>query len=182
MVFHALSIGEDNMRINEICAVLKNEFLGSGYEYGFCLNEVRHTPNMSLGFDEEFFRLLSGETRIQAPAETMREKVGTCADTVVLMKCILDKHDIPSRTWALHNLQKNKYHTALTFSAEGKTVYLELTPQSKKPWYGKEIVYDDDRQFIAEYKSNGFEVFDITDTDLVGKTYNELTEALKDPC
>ena len=33
---------------------------------------------------------------------------------------------------------------------ERKTVYLELTPQSRKPWYGQEIVFDSEQSFVDE--------------------------------
>ena len=38
----------------------------------------------------------------------------------------------------------NKVHTILTFNVSDKTIYLELTPQSNKPYYGKEIIYNNE--------------------------------------
>ena len=46
---------------------------------------------------------------------------------------------------------------------------LELTPQSTKPWYGKEIVFDNELSFIAEYSKEGCEVIEITDSVVVGE-------------
>ena len=54
-------------------------------------------------------------------------------------------------------------------TADKKTVYLELTPQSTKPWYGKEIVFDNEQSFIAEYSKDGCEVIEITDSVVVGE-------------
>ena len=51
-------------KIAEICQLLKGELLENGYSYGFCLNNRRIVPNASLGFDEEFARLLTTEYRI----------------------------------------------------------------------------------------------------------------------
>ena len=166
------------MQINEICVLLKKELLNNNYEYGFCLNGVKYKPDMSNEFDNDFFNRLSTDYRIQNPSDTMKEKIGTCNDIVVLMKSILDENDIPSKIWVLRNLQKNKYHTVLTFSAEGKTIYLELTPQSKKPWYGKEIIYDSDQDFLSEYKDNEYKVYDVTSLTLIGKNIDELLSEL----
>ncbi len=96
-------------------------------------------------------------------------KIGTCNDIVILMKFILDKRSIPNKIWLLHDKQYGKFHTILTFIAENKTVYLELTPQSAKPWYGKEIVFEDEQGFVAQYTQNGIEVLDVTDSVIVGQ-------------
>ena len=57
----------------------------------------------------------------------------------------------------------------MTFYVEDKTVYLELTPQSAKPWYGKEMVFDDEQGFISEYGKDGCEVIEITDSVVIGE-------------
>lgn len=67
-------------KIVEILRLLKTELLDNGYLYGFYLNNRRVVPNMSLGFDEEFSRLITTEYRIQSPEITKREKVATCLD------------------------------------------------------------------------------------------------------
>ena len=85
------------MQINEICVLLKKELLNNNYEYGFCLNGVKYKPDMSNEFDNDFFNRLSTDYRIQNPSDTMKEKIGTCNDIVVLMKSILDENDIPSK-------------------------------------------------------------------------------------
>ena len=128
------------MLILEACELLKRELLDNGYEYGFYLNGISYRPDMTKGFDKEFFERLLIDYRIQSPEDTMKAKLGTCNDAVVLMKSILDKHSVPSKIWLLHDIHNNKFHTVLTFYLENKTVYLELTPQSGKPWYGKEII------------------------------------------
>ncbi len=157
------------MLIPEACALLKKELLDNGYEYGFYLNGTRFTPDMTKGFDKEFFERLLTEYRIQSPEDTMRAKVGTCNDAVILMKTLLANHGVSSKIWLLHDKQKGKFHTVLTFYLEGKTVYLELTPQSGKPWYGKEIVFDSEQSFVNEYKKNDCDVIDVTDAVIVGK-------------
>lgn len=155
--------------IQRICKLLKDELIDNGYEYGFCLNGKIYKPDMSNGFDEEFFDRLLSEYRIQNPNDTKRAKVGTCHDIVVLMKDILDEQGISNKIWLLHNKQRGKFHTVLTFCVDNKIVYLELTPQSTKPWYGKEIVFDNELSFIAEYSKEGCEVIEITDSVVVGE-------------
>ena len=139
------------MLIQEVCALLKQELLENGYEYGFFLDGITHKPDMTKGFDKEFFERLLTEYRIQDPKDTMKAKVGTCNDVVVLMKSILDDLSIPSKIWLLHDKQNSKFHTVLTFFLERKAIYLELTPQSGKPWYGQEIVFDSEQSFVDEY-------------------------------
>lgn len=89
------------MLIQEVCALLKQELLENGYEYGFFLDGITHKPDMTKGFDKEFFERLLTEYRIQDPKDTMKAKVGTCNDVVVLMKSILDDLSIPSKIWLL---------------------------------------------------------------------------------
>jgi len=160
------------MLINEICDLLKKELLNNGYQYGFFWNGKIYKPD-----DKNFFDLLSTVYRIQNPNDTIKEKIGTCNDIALLMKSMLDEYDIPNKMWALHDLPKNKYHTVLTFSAENKIVYLELTPQSSKSWYGKEIIYDNEQSFLDEYRKQ-YEVFDVTDIITAGKTLESLLSEL----
>jgi hypothetical protein len=155
--------------IQRMCQLLKDELLDNGYEYGFYLNGKTYKPDMSNGFDEEFFGRLLSEYRIQNPRDTRLAKVGTCNDIVVLMKAILDEQNVPSKIWLLHDRQQGKFHTVLTFYIDNKTVYLELTPQSAKPWYGKEMVFDNEQSFISEYSKDGCEVIEITDSVIVGE-------------
>lgn len=155
--------------IQSICQLLKDELLDNGYEYGFYLNGKTYKPDMSIGFDEKFFDRLLSEYRIQDPRDTRQAKVGTCNDIVVLMKDILDEVSVPSKIWLLHDTQHGKFHTVLTFYLENKTIYLELTPQSSKPWYGKEIVFDNEQGFISEYSKDGCEAIEITDSVVIGE-------------
>ena len=143
--------------------------MDNGYEYGFYLDGKIYKPDMSKGFDKEFFDRLMSDYRVQDPRDTRHAKVGTCHDIVVLMRSILDEQEIPSKIWLLHDTQRRKFHTVLTFYAEGKTVYLELTPQSTKPWYGKEIVFDDELYFVTEYCKGSCEVIEITDSVVIGE-------------
>ena len=155
--------------IQRICSLLKDELLDNGYEYGFYLEGKIYKPELSKGFDKEFFGRLLSEYRVQNPKDTKLAKVGTCHDIVVLMKAILDEQGVPSKIWLLHDKQRGKFHTVLTFYVEGKTIYLELTPQSTKPWYGKEIVFDNEQSFISEYSKDGCEVIEITDSVIIGE-------------
>ena len=109
----------------------------------------------------------------------MQEKIGTCVDAVLVMKYILDVHSISSKIWLLYNKAKNKVHTILTFEAESKVVYLELTPQSGKAWYGKELVYDDEKMFLQEFTKQNYEVLDVTDSVRIGQQPKFLLEKLK---
>ena len=155
--------------IQRICRLLKDELLDNGYEYGFYLDGKTYKPDMSNGFDKEFFDRLLSEYRVQNPRDTMQAKVGTCNDIVVLMKAILDEQGIPNKIWLLHDRQYGTFHTVLTFYIENKTIYLELTPQSAKSWYVKEIVFDNEQGFISEYSKDGCEVIEITDSVVVGE-------------
>lgn len=155
--------------IQRICRLLKDELLDNGYEYGFYLDGKTYKPDMSNGFDKEFFDRLLSEYHVQNPRDTMQAKVGTCNDIVVLMKAILDEQSVPSKIWLLHDRQYGTFHTVLTFNIENKTIYLELTPQSAKSWYGKEIVFDNEQGFISEYSKDGCEVIEITDSVVVGE-------------
>lgn len=157
------------MRIKEACELLKMELLDNGYEYGFYRNQKTYKPDMAHGFDKEYYHSLLTEYRVQNPIDTMRMKVGTCNDVVILMKFILNKHNITSKIWLLNDKRYGKFHTILTFTIENKTVYLELTPQSGRPCYGKEIVFEDEESFIAEYKQNDVEVINVTNEVIIGK-------------
>ena len=155
--------------IQRICQLLKDELLDNGYEYGFYLNGKTYKPDMSNGFDKEFFDRLLSVYRVQNPRDTKQAKVGTCHDIVVLMKAILDEQNVPSKIWLLHDRQRGKFHTVLTFYIENKTIYLELTPQSTKPWFGEKIVFDNEQSFISEYSKDGCEVIEITHDVVIGE-------------
>ena len=156
------------MSIQEICGLLKSEFMEQGYEYGFYLNGQRIKPDRSKGFDRDFMHSLLTAYRVQDPEVTLREKLGTCVDVVLMTKMILESHGIACKVWLLHYLARAKFHTILTFSADGKVVYLELTPQSQKPWYGKEIVFDNEGCLLAEYQNDDCEMTDITNEIVAG--------------
>ena len=157
------------MTIKEACDLLKDELLDNGYEYGFCLNGVTYKPDFSKGFDEDFFDRLLKDYRIQDPQDTRRAKAGTCHDAVVLMRSILDEYSVPSKIWLLHDRNNGKFHTVLTFYLENKVIYLELTPQSGNPWYGKELVFDSEQSFMDGYIKDGYEVIDVTDSVVIGE-------------
>jgi len=157
------------MTIKEICDILRVELYNNGFEYGFILNGQKYKPNMEDGFDNEYFHLANTISLVQEPSVTRKEKIGTCVDTVVVMKSLLDNLNIPSKIWLLYNKKKNKVHTILTFEAENKIVYLELTPQSSKAWYGKEIIYSSEQELLQEYENNGYDISDVTDLITVGQ-------------
>ena len=167
------------MKIVEICDALRKELVNTGYEYGFVVDGQIYKPNMARGFDAVFYHLANTISRVQDPEVTKQEKVGTCIDAVLVMRQILDAYNVPSKIWLTHHKQKNKVHTVLTFLAEGKTVYLELTPQSSKPWYGKELVYDDEDAFLQAQEKDGYEIFDVTDQVIIGERPYFLLDKLK---
>ena len=105
---------------------------------------------------------------VQNPTETLSKKIGTCIDVDVAMGELLKALNISYKIWLLHDKNKSKKHTILTFEAEGKVVYLELTPQSSKPWYGKEIVYSCEKDFIDEYQSKNYDITDVTEEIVIG--------------
>ena len=166
------------MRIAEICALLRRELYDTGYQYGFYSNEKRFTPDIKNGFDAEFFHLSRTIYRIQNPVDTMREKVGTCIDTVMVMKTILDNLDVPYKIWLIYHREKKREHTILTFAAEDKIIYLELTPQSSKPWYGKEILYDNEQHFIKQFQKENYIIVEITDKIIIGDAPDSLLRCL----
>jgi len=153
--------------IQEICNILRAELFNTDYEYGFVVNGQKYKPNMENGFDKDYYHLSTTIYRVQDPVTTMKEKIGTCVDAVLVMKQLLDNLKIPNKIWLLYNKQKNKVHTILTFEAENKTVYLELTPQSSKAWYGKEIIYSNEQEFLLGYKNNGYDISDVTDSIVI---------------
>lgn len=167
------------MKIVEICDALRAELMNNGYQYGFIVDGQIYKPNMAGGFDATFYHLANTISRVQDPALTRREKVGTCIDAVLVMQQMLNECNVPSKIWLLYQKEKNKVHTVLTFAAEGKTVYLELTPQSSKPWYGQEIVYENEQAFLQAQQNNGNEVTDVTEKVIVGERPHFLLEKLK---
>lgn len=167
------------MTIPEICELLKSELFGRGYEYGFFLDGKKYTPNMEKGFDREYYHLSTTIYRVQNPLVTMREKIGTCVDAVMVMKMLLDQQKVPNTIWLLcHNLT-HKVHTILTFEAENQVVYLELTPQFSKDHYGQEILYANLQDFLSFYEQNGFEVTNVTDAITVGQPPVFLLEKIQ---
>ena len=167
------------MTITEICIMLRNELYNTGYEYGFVANGKRYQPNMSNGFDNEYYQNSLTIYRVQDPNVTRKEKIGTCIETVVLIKQLLDELHVPCKLWLLHNKTKNKVHTIPIFEAEGKFVYLELTPQSAKSWYGKEIIYDNEQEFLKDYEQNNYDISDITSAIIIGEQPHFLLEKLQ---
>ena len=167
------------MKIVEICDALRAELMNNGYQYGFIVDGQIYKPNMAGGFDAAFYHLANTISRVQDPVLTRRKKVGTCIDAVLVMQQILNECNVPSKIWLLYQKEKNKVHTVLTFAAECKTVYLELTPQSSKPWYGQEIVYENEQAFLQAQQNNGNEVTDVTEKVIVGERPHFLLEKLK---
>ncbi len=166
------------MRITEICDVLRQELYQNEYQYGFYYEGRKYSPDFSNGFDKKFFNLQKKFYRIQDPQDTMNEKIGTCIDAVIVMKTILDEINIPSKIWLLHHNVNKTPHTILTFEAEEKFVYLELTPQSNKSWYGKEIIYNDENCFIEEYQEKDFTIIEVTDKIEIGAHPDSLLRQL----
>ena len=99
-------------------------------------------------------------------------------ETVLVIKQLLDELHVPCKLWLLHNKTKNKVHTIPIFEAEGKFVYLELTPQSAKSWYGKEIIYDNEQEFLKDYEQNNYDISDITAAIIIGEQPHFLLEKL----
>jgi hypothetical protein len=150
------------MTINKICDLLRSEFINNGYEYGFYLDGRRYTPDKSLGFDREYLRLSETIYRVQNPNDTKRERLGTCIDTCLLIKTLLAEKNICTKIWLICHRERKSVHTIPTFEAEGKIVYLELTPESKKPWYGKEIIYSSEEEFLSAFDTDCFDIFEVT--------------------
>ena len=157
------------MTINEICDMLRKELFNNDYNYGFIFDNHKYTPDMNNGFDFKFYNLSMTIYRIQNPIITMKEKIGTCIDVCMLMRYLLNKCNISNKIWLLHFKNRNKVHTILTFEAESKVVYLELTPQSKNPSYGKEIIYENFNEFISQFVNNEIDIEDVTEQLIIGE-------------
>ena len=166
------------MKITEICDILRQELYQNDYQYGFYYDGRKYMPDFSNGFDAEFFNLQKTIYRIQNPRDTMKEKIGTCIDAVMVMKSILDEINVQSKIWLLYHNAKRTPHTILTFEAEEKLVYLELTPQSNKPWYGKEIIYNDERDLIKEFREKDFIIIEVTEKIIIGDHSDALLRCL----
>lgn len=164
------------MRIQAICEVLKSELVNNGYGYGVYLDGNMYQPNRENGFDEDFFKILMTKYRIQSSEVTKQKKIGTCNDIVLLMRAILEEHRVRSKIWILCELQREKYHTILTFEAENKVVYLELTPQSDNSCYGKAFVYENEQQFIVDQVSDDVEIVEATDCIKAGISLADLVK------
>lgn len=173
LVYELICCG-GNMEIKRVCDLLRKELYNNDYEYGFYCDGKKYKPNMSNGFDSEFYNLLLTTYKVQNPIDTMREKIGTCNDVVLVMKKILDEYKIENKIWLLHKKVNNKVHTILTFNMSDKTIYLELTPQSNKPYYGKEIIYNNEDELKKEFQNQGYDVIDITN-DIVSGEYPEFS-------
>ncbi|MGE4572662.1 MAG: hypothetical protein AB7E09_07995 [Candidatus Izemoplasmatales bacterium] len=162
------------MEIKRVCDLLRKELYNNNYEYGFYCDGKKYKPNMSNGFDSEFYNLLLTTYKVQNPIDTMREKIGTCNDVVLVMKKKLDEEKIQSKIWLLYKKVNNKVHTILTFNVSDKTIYLELTPQSNKPYYGKELIYNNENELKKEFQNQGYDVIDITN-DIAPEEYPEFS-------
>ena len=166
------------MTIKDICDMLRAELYNNGFEYGFIVNDQKYKPNRDNGFDNEYYHLAKTISIVQDPSVTLKEKIGTCVDIVLVMKSILDNLNIPSKIWLLYNKSKNKVHTIHTFEAESKIIYLELTPQSSKSWYGQEIVYQREQEFLSTYENSVYDISDVTNTIVVGHRPHFLLNTL----
>ena len=166
------------MKITETCDILRQELYQNDYQYGFYYDGRKYIPDFSNGFDAEFFNLQKTLYRIQNPRDTMKEKIGTCIDAVMVMKSILDEINVQSKIWLLYHNAKRTPHTILTFEAEEKLVYLELTPQSNKPWYGKEILYENEHSFVDSFQKDDFTIIEITDKLAIGSHPDSLLQYL----
>ena len=162
------------MTISKICSKLRCELLDNGYEYGFYLGGKRYTPDKSLGVDEEYFNLSKTIYRVQNPTDTKKEKIGTCIDTYVLMKEMLDNMSVNCQIRLIRHRERGSVHTIISFEAEERLVYLELTPESNKPWYGKEIIYSNADELISAFDEDGFDIYDVTNDIVIGEAPNFL--------
>jgi len=167
---------KEEIELAELCSLLMETLMG--YEYGFIVDGKKYKPDMSR-FDEEYYQLSKTVYLVQDPLVTMKEKIGTCVDAVVVMKYLLDEKKVPNKIWLLYNKVKNKVHTILTFEAGGEIVYLELTPQSTKECYGHALMYADENELIQSYVEKGYDISDVTDRVVVGEQPVFLLEKLK---
>jgi hypothetical protein len=153
--------------------------MDNGYEYGFYLDRKRYMPDFTLGFDKKYFKLSTTIYRVQNPIDTKKEKIGTCIDTCLLMREMLEKLSVNSNIWLIKHREKESVHTIVTFESEGKIVHLELTPRSKKPWYGKEIIYSSVNDFLNDSKKHAYDIYDVTDDIKIGDAPDFLLKHLK---
>ena len=81
------------MTIKEICNILKSKLYNNGFEYGFIVDGRKYKPNMKNGFDNDYYHLSLTVYTVQDPSVTLKEKIGTCVDAVLVMKSILDSFE-----------------------------------------------------------------------------------------
>ena len=160
--------GNTHSEITLISNLLRGELYNTGYQYGFFWNSRRVVPDITKGFDEEFGRLLTAEYWIQDPETTRKEKVGTCLDAVLVMKELLKEAGKDSKIWMLFQKEQKKFHSVLTFEVDDEIVYLELTPQSGKENYGKELVFNSEDAFHQYWEKMNYTVQEITETCVPG--------------
>lgn len=114
-------------------------------------------------------RALLTDYRIQNPADPQREKIGTCSDVTLLMKILPASRGVPGKIWLPDYARGKKFHAILTFETEARVVYLELPPpQSRKPRYGKKLLYTSEARLISEYRKADCKLTDITDSVRAG--------------
>ena len=70
-------------------------------------------------------------------------------------------------------------YSVLTFEIDGRIVYLELTPQSGKSNYGKEILFEGIEEFVSFWEQQGYIVSDITDVCTPGANPDFFMDLLK---
>ena len=170
---------KNRLEITRICDILRGELYENGYRYGFCLNGRKVVPDTSKGYDADFGRLLGEQYLIQAPETTRKEKVATCLDAVMVMRELLSGNGISSRIWMVFQKEKRKPHSVLSFVIGGVLVYLELTPQSGKKNYAKELLFESESEFIRYWEDMGYTVHEITDVCLPGRKPYFFLDLLK---
>lgn len=165
------------MTATQLCTFLKQELFDKDYDYGFFFEGKKYIPNADSGFDASFALAMKELYRIQEPSVTMVEKIGTCLDAVLVMKALLDPLNVPSKIWLLIHRVTKTPHTVLTFECDGKVVYLELTPRSGKPCYGKELLYDSEKAFVDYMQSEDYDIAEATEKVTPGISPDSLLQS-----
>ena len=96
------------------------------------------------------------------PVEEARRYVQNAKD-------ILNEKGIGSRIWLVFEQERKKPHAVLTFRADQAVVYLELTPQSGKENYGKELVFEEEEAFIRYWEQKNCLIREITELCVPGR-------------
>ena len=131
---------------------MRAELYNNGFEYGFIVNDQKYKPNRDNGFDNEYYHLAKTISIVQDPSVTLKEKIGTCVDIVLVMKSILDNLNIPSKIWLLYNKSKIKCILYIHLRQKVKSYIWSLHPNPLNRGMVKKLFTQTNKSFYKSMK------------------------------